>query len=568
MTVRIDRQDGTERGSALIVVLVFMVILVGLAGSALQSTRSDIQHTQFERETFLAHEAAVAGATEAIARITYGGQTTPTSSAWRRCGTSALTGYWYRTTFDAAHSLYTITVWGRSPNGAVAGAQPTTAPYSGFNRAGYTMRAIEVVVRGVKSIPNSPLYFGNGGVEKGRGAFAWSSSQNPLDPSTWTSYVAMTDAAADSYMTRLIPMRVSALDHPESWLDSGGGRGTGATGAAPGSAGGPAPAQTPHPYSIFAAQTYVGQQDCASFFMPWTISGTTYTPAAPAAPADPLYTGVAGAVFPAPTDSAAFPTAPITNPGSPISFRPDAFPVDTRLPDVQTWGWDLWDSWKNSNQAVHITPNDNTVPLIGSPNGTASDTAIYSRDTTNKVLTIGGPGNAKVAFCSGNLRVGSGWKIKGHGILVIRDDYHPDETPSTARTAPWPSTAANNTPTGTNREALLALSDGSLEWSGLVIIAGWRPKVDTTNMPSGFHLRVNGALFGEDSVQSGGEVSLDAACIQMYMGKGSTKTGDATSGYTEITYSRDMFSPGGLIYHLLPEVSRSVLSIRDLDVVD
>lgn len=565
--MRITRHDSGERGSALILALVFMVLLIGLTAASLEVTKSSIQVTTGEREGLYAHQAALAAMGDAISRITYGGQNAPATSSWVQNGGKG--GYWFSTVYDPSNSLYTITCWGRYPNAGNALAQPAVNPNSpSYNTRGWTMRGIEVIVLGTKNVPNSPLYFGNGGVEKGRGAWNWSSSQNPLDPTTWTSYInPNNDSSADSFMTRVIPMRVSALNHPANWLDAGGGRGTGATGAAPGTAGGPTPAGTPHQYSIWSAQTYVGQQDCASFLLPWTISGTTYSPAAPATPANPLYTGLSGAIFPSPADTTAFPGS-LHNPNSPITFSPTAFPVDTTLPDVQTWSWDLWDTHKNSNQAVHIVPDNGSLTVRNSPNGTVTASSAYNRNTTTKTLTIGSPTDPKIVFVSGNLKVSGGWKLQGHGILVVRDDYHPDETPNQARASGWSNTASNNQPSGNTREGAFNMQDGNIQWTGLVMIAGWRPKIDTTAMPAGNYIRVNGALFGEDSVQSGGEISLDSACIQMFMGKGSSKAGDATSGITEITYCRSIFEPGGLIYDLLPEVSRRVISIRDLRVVN
>ena len=62
-----------------------------------------------------------------------------------------------------------------------------------------------------------------------------------------------------------------------------------------------------------------------------------------------------------------------------------------------------------------------------------------------------------------------------------------------------------------------------------------------------------GNYVGEDSVQSGGEISLDSSTIIM------TFEDDF-----RVLYSSGLFGPGGLVRDFLPGVAKEVVGIRDI----
>src|SRR5690606_19907604 len=119
-----------------------------------------------------------------------------------------------------------------------------------------------------------------------------------------------------------------------------------------------------------------------------------------------------------------------------------------------------------------------------------------------------------IAFVTGTLDVNDNRTLRGYGILVVRDDFHPDEGGSNE-----PSTDAH------------IRIQGKLEWTGLVILAGWHPNLDLQPQSGSAtgQIIINGALFGEDSVQSGGETALDTAQIQAYLGRSISNTSTSTS---------------------------------------
>jgi len=82
-----------------------------------------------------------------------------------------------------------------------------------------------------------------------------------------------------------------------------------------------------------------------------------------------------------------------------------------------------------------------------------------------------------------------------------------------------------------------------------VIVAGWAPSI---TVASGADVTVVGSLMGEDSVMSGGEISLDSATISLVV-----------QGPTRLLYDHDMFQPGGLIYDYLPLLRKEVISARE-----
>ena len=186
------------------------------------------------------------------------------------------------------------------------------------------------------------------------------------------------------------------------------------------------------------------------------------------------------------------------------------YPIDPNLADVQSFGWELWNEY-------HAEPGTNHLSQ-GSHSG--------------EYGTLASPA---VTFVTGELEVPAGQTFKGTGILVIRDDYDPNSR-------------SDNTP---SQRARLDIN-GKFEWTGLVVIAGWAPDIDVASS-SGAEATIVGALFGEDSVQSGGEISLDSATIIMRV-----------RNPFRVLYSNSMFQPGGLVYQYMPAVTKEVVGIRDI----
>lgn len=182
------------------------------------------------------------------------------------------------------------------------------------------------------------------------------------------------------------------------------------------------------------------------------------------------------------------------------------FPVDSDIEDVQTFAWNLWSNYNSTG----------TNLSSGNHQGTYG--------------TLSNPG---VTFVTGSLKVKSGKTFKGAGILVVRDDYDPNYD-------------LNNTP---SKKAYMEI-DGTFEWTGLVIVAGWAP---TIRVDPGGDATIVGTLFGEDSVQSGGEISLDSATIIMRI-----------RDNFRLLYSNQLFQPGGMVHNFMPGVERSVVGVREL----
>ncbi|MFN0058366.1 MAG: hypothetical protein ACKVX7_07900 [Planctomycetota bacterium] len=205
-------------------------------------------------------------------------------------------------------------------------------------------------------------------------------------------------------------------------------------------------------------------------------------------------------VTPAPT-STYFDTSNKNSPNYP-------YPIDPHVTDVQSFTWDLWSTYMS----------DPASPKLA--NGNNSGT--YGNMTT-----------PKVTFVTGQLTVPAGRTFQGAGILVIRDNFDPN-------------TDTNNTPA--TRASLTV--DGIFKWTGLVIVAGWAP---TIRVRAGGDATIVGSLFGEDSVQSGGEVSLDSATITLVV-----------NDDLRVYYSNDLFASGGLVNNLMPEVNKEVVGVRVL----
>ncbi len=352
-------------------------------------------------------------------------------------------------------------------------------------------RGTEIVVSSGQFIPEVPLFYGNGGIERPLGGIENAAGTDPYDPSTWT----FVTSGPSSYQASTMPFEASALDNPADGLQDADGDGIpnlddpdvdgdGIPNETDGDYVGPAPPTYPHPYKIWASQNPLGQANIEAWFTNSAGSGN-----------DP-----SSKLNPPPT-STYFNTADPTSPDYP-------YPVDASIPDVQNYSWDLWNKYKD----------DSNSPKLAS--------GIHSG-------TYGTLAAPTVTFVTGTLQVSAGTSFQGAGILVIRDDFDPN-------------TDTYNTP---GIKAYLNIQ-GTFKWTGLVIVAGWAP---TINVGSGGKGTIVGTVFGEDSVMSGGEVSLDSATITMTI-----------NGPFRIFYSNALFRKGGYLNHLLPRVLKAVVGIREI----
>ncbi|MGE3166179.1 MAG: hypothetical protein AB7O52_14830 [Planctomycetota bacterium] len=455
-----------ESGSALLLTLIVSLGLVALTGLSLQLSRNQSTLLRTQRDRLSVHQIAESAAALAVARIKEGGQLAPYSgtggsAAWASFGDGEL--YFY-SDYDAANRVTTVRAWGRiatvgNPSGS------TEAPDSGsWDGTGYVLAGLEVSLSGGRYLPDAPMYFGNGGVERPMGGFEWSNDADPLDSTTWDTVTS----SPSSQQSNWVPMVVSSLNHPVDYLTSGTA---------------PEPASSPHPYNVWVSQTAIGQFNVDAWF------------------ANSAGTGDASAnVVPQP-NSTNFAYTDLHSAGHPYALTP-------AIPDVQSFSWQLWSDYNSDPQAYLLSS--------GAHSGTYG--------------TIADP---RVTFATGTLRVNSGQTFSGTGILVIRDTYDPN-------------TDTDNAP---SVSAALDVR-GTFEWTGLVIIAGWRPSVTVRN---GAQATIVGAFFGEDSVQSGGEVSLDSATIVL-----------SISDDFRVLYSREVFQPGGLIHDFMPSVVKTVVGVREL----
>ncbi len=443
-------------------------VLIMLSYVSVQTTLMEKVTRVDQRMVFSARQIAESGAAHALARVKEAGLTAPfsgdgASPEWVSFSSGA---YYYCTTFNAALNVSIVRAWGRvaADPGAVASTEAPDSP--SWDGTGWAIQGLEITVKGYKYIPESPLYFGNGGIERPMGGFEWTGDSDLTDPASWGTV----RSSPSSYQSGWVPFESSALDHPMDFLDTGDP---------------PAPALTnPHPYKIWASQNPIGQANIEAWFE--HSAGRT---------SDPTIH-----LTPPPTNG----YYDMRDPSSPDY----AFPVDANVPDVLSFAWELWNRHKDDPGATKLAQ--------GAHRGTYGD--------------LDHPG---ITFVTGELRVNSGRTFSGAGILVIRDDYDPN-------------TDDDNVP---DTRARLEI-DGTFEWTGLVIVAGWAPDIDVDR---GADATIVGALFGEDSVQSGGEISLDSATIIL-----------TVEDNFRVLYSNELFRPGGMIHSYLPAVSKVVVGVREI----
>lgn len=465
MTKQTDR-----RGSVLIFVLIFTVVLLGLTAGSVLMVRSRTIAQETRAKVFSITQIAESAVSQALTRIRDLGMIEPCSGngqkpAWVPFGDKG--GFLYYTTFHAADNISTIRAWGRIPKCLKPADCAVPPDDPAWHDRDWMIRGLEVVVMNRKFIPETALFFGNGGVERPAGGFEWTSATDISNSNTWSQ---VPTGSASSYQASSIPFEVNALNHPMDHLYNGTACDT--------------PAGYPHPYSIWSVQNPIGQANIEAWFKHSAGAGHN--------PLTNVYPNISNWYE--------------DNDPHSLDYQ---YPVDPDIPDVQTYAEALWNKYHADPSAV----------LLGSGSHTG---------------TVGDLSTPKVTFVTGTLRVPAGKTFEGAGILVIRDNYD------------------SNDPTASNRPRTSAQLkiEGTFKWTGLVIITGWCPAISTTDTSDS---TIVGSLFGEDSVMSGGETSLDCATIVMRI-----------KGPFRIRYSKEVFSHKGLIYDYLPYVRRKIVGIRDI----
>jgi hypothetical protein len=462
-TVR--RVNPRENGIALILALVLMVGLLGFTAVSMDITKAHSAVRASEQQLFAARLISESGLAQALARYKEAGQAAPvsgdgTDAAWVPFSTGE---YYYTTELDVPNEGATIRSWARVPITDNPSGSLVSPDDPNWDGTGYVTQGVEIALISSRYIPETPAYFGNGGIEKPLGGFSWGSGVDPFDPSTWQTV----NSNPSSWQTAAVPFQVNALDHPTDYLYNGGA---------------PTPA-TPgvHDYAPWVSQTAIGQANIEAW-MQFSADG-----------------GSAMSGFtPSPVGSYS------NDPNSPDYV----FPIDPIAADVQDYSWDLWNTFQN----------DPSVPKLNSGNQSGT----YGTQTD--------PG---ITMVTGTLRVPAGETFEGSGILVIRDDFDPNQD-------------SNNTP---STSAALDVY-GDFRWTGLVIIAGWRPNI---KVRPGGDATVVGTLMGEDSVMSGGEVSLNSATITMKI-----------EDDLRLLYSHGLFEPGSFVYDHLPLLRKNVVGAKEL----
>lgn len=462
----LDRRAGVSIILVLVLITVLsFMMLVSVNTTMTYSATADARELQFRSRQIA--ESAMA---QAMARIKEGGYLAPysapasggSSAQWITFGGGQ---FLYYTQYDASTELSLVRAWGKIRAEGTASSSTVAPDDLAWDGTGWVVSGFEVAVKGNVYVPETPMFFGNGGIEKPAGGFDWTGGSDLSDPSTWG---VVPSGSHSSYQASSIPFEVSSLDHPYDYMTAGGT---------------PTPASTnPHPYKLWASQNTIGQFNVEAWFR--NSAGSGYDPTTSVSP---------------PPSASNFDITDSNSPDYP-------YPVDASVPDVQSFAWELYNTFGASGNQLSS----------GSQSG-----------------TYGNLSDPQVTFATGTLRVDAGDTFEGTGVLVIRDDYDPNVDTD-------------------NRPGTSAALDirGNFKWTGLVIIAGWRPSVSVS---SGGDAQVVGALFGEDSVQSGGEVSLDSATIIMKI-----------NGPMKVLYSNALFRSGGLIHHLLPRVSKEIVGVRHL----
>ena len=358
MNTSLNRKS--QEGTVLAVVLMFSIVLLSLVIVSMETTKT---HATAVREQAVAVEAELvleSGAAQALARLREGGFVEPVSGEGIEAEWVSFGGgeYYYYSVHDESNKVTSIKAWARiaieeSPSSSKASPDAVS-----WNGTGWYVRGRETLVTSGKYIPEAPAYFGNGGIQRPSGGFSWGASVDPADPSTWIKV----GSSIDSWQMSTVPFEVNSLDFPADYLYNGGT---------------PTPLTTvPHPYSSFVSQTPIGQFNAEAWFQN------------SAGPGDPT-----SKVTPSPDANSYDMTS--------ISGEDYPYPVDSLIPDVQDFAWELWSKHQDA-AATHLL-----------------DSGAHYGD-------YGTVADPRVTFVTGTLTVPTGKALRGTGILVVRDDYDPE----------------------------------------------------------------------------------------------------------------------------------------------
>ena len=313
-----------ERGVALLTVLALTFSLLVFTAISVQMVQTHAVVRQTEENVFVARQIAESALAQALGRLKEAGVRTPvsgdgTEAYWMKFGSGE---FYYDTVVDDTTGVTSICAWGRVPlpgTPSYSQASPLDADWDG---RGYVLQGLEMTLKNRQFVPDTPLYLGNGGIQRPLGGVEWVSGTDPFDPSTWRKV----SGSPESWQSATVDLEISALDHPVDHLASG-------SAPTPASAG-------VHPHSLLVSKNPVGQQN-AHAWMNFSADG--------------------GAA-----DSKATPS-PWSN-YAPSSTDPEyAFPVDSAVPDVQDYVDAIWNRYSGGGA--------NLLTGGGSLSGTYGDLA-------------------------------------------------------------------------------------------------------------------------------------------------------------------------------------------------
>ena len=322
---RAHRRDSRETGVATVFVFLIGMGLIGMTVVSLQMTLSNSAARRTQQLAFLAMETAESGLAQALAELR-NGVVEPVSGpaltgTWVNFGSGG-GGFFYSTLDDVAGA--TVHAWGRIPFSDSPSSSAVAPDDPGWDGTGWLVRGLEVVVRKSPYIPPSPVFVGNGGLQRPMGGFEWDAGSDLFDPASWE----IVTADPDAYQSASVPCEISALDHPADFLYGGAA---------------PAAAVGPHPYSILISQNAIGQHNAESWFA--NSAGVGNDPTTKLTPP---------------------PTAPFYSVGDPTAAD-YAYPIRDDLPDVQELAWAMWNQYATAPATARLA--------AGPQNGTYGDLA-------------------------------------------------------------------------------------------------------------------------------------------------------------------------------------------------
>ncbi len=165
----VERQDGI----ALILAILVGTSLILMSALSVQQTLVQSVTRTVQHDVFTARQIADSAASHALARIKESGVVAPFSGSGASASWVSFSegSYYYYSTYSPTLQVNVIRAWGRvasDPNAVASTESPDDPDWDG---SGWTVQGVEITVKGYKYIPESPLYFGNGGIEKPMGGF-------------------------------------------------------------------------------------------------------------------------------------------------------------------------------------------------------------------------------------------------------------------------------------------------------------------------------------------------------------------------------------------------------------